>query len=128
MFPSIVKAKKQTTILMISPEIFKKMINASPMLMNNFIGLLSKKIVYLNKKISSYTVGTSENKLAYFIYENEIDGIVSANMSFSDIAVMLDIGRASLYRALEKLESENLIKREGKTIAVLDKENLKKLI
>ena len=127
-FPSTVRAKKQTKVLMIKPEAFTAMLSNEPDLMANYLEFLSKKIIYLNKKISSYTAKNTENKVAYFLCENEIDGVISTDISFSDIAVMLDIGRASLYRAFDKFEADELIKRNGKTITILNKEKLKNYI
>ena len=43
----------------------------------------------------------------------------------TDLANTLDVGRASLYRAFDKLESEGLIIKDGKTITVLDKNTLR---
>ena len=128
LFPSTVIAKKQTTVLIISHSVFVNMLKSEASLMNNYLEFLSNKIIYLNKKISSYTAGNNESKLLYFLNENEIDGTVALDMSLSDIAIMLNMGRASLYRALDKLEAENLIKRNGKTINILNKENFKKYI
>ena len=53
-FPSTVRAKKLTKVLMINPEAFIKMLQNEPLLMNNYLEFLSNKIIYLNKKISSY--------------------------------------------------------------------------
>ena len=125
LFPSTVIAKKQASVLTISHSVFINMLNNEPALMTNYLEFLSNKIIYLNKKINSYTAGNNENKLLYFLSENEIDGNVSLDMSLSDLAIMLDMGRASLYRALDKLELEKIIKRNGKTITILNKENLK---
>ena len=127
-FPSTVRAKKQTKVLMINPASFTAMLDSEPRLMANYLEFLSKKIIYLNKKISSYTAKNTESKVAYFLCENEIDGVIAADMSISDVAVMLDIGRASLYRAFDKFEAENLINRNGKTITVINKEKLKNYI
>ena len=127
-FPSTVRAKKQTTLLIIKPKAFMDMLSSEPTLMSNYLEFLSKKIIYLNKKIASYTAKNTENRVAYFLCENEVEGTVSTGMSFSDIAVMLDIGRASLYRAFDKFEDEKLIERNGKTIKILNKENLKNYI
>ena len=126
-FPTQISAKTDTKILFISPTEFRKLLESDMILMKNFLSFLSKKITYLNKKIVSYTAGNSEQKLAYFIYENSIDGVFSADVSISDIAVMLDMGRASLYRAFDYLEGEGTIKRDGRKIYVLDKQKLKKI-
>lgn len=127
-FPTIVCAKTLSEVLLIDKQIFKNMLESETKLMNNFLVFLSKKVIYLNKKIASYTVGNNEKKLAYFLFENELNGTVSVNMSISDIAVMLDMGRASIYRAFDKLEADGLISRDGRSIRILNKEKLKKFI
>ena len=126
-FPTQISAKTDTRILFISSDAFRDMLESDMTLMKNFLTFLSKKITYLNKKIVSYTAGNTEQKLAYFIYENSVDGVFSADVSISDIAVMLDMGRASLYRAFDYLEGEGIIKRDGRKIYVLDKQKLKKI-
>lgn len=127
-FPSTVCAKTETKVVTFDKESFKAMLEAEPQILNNFLVFLSNKVIYLNKKIASYTAGNNEKKLAFFISENEIDGVVSKEVSISDIAVMLDMGRASLYRAFDKLESENIISRDGRKIYITDREKLKKYI
>ena len=127
-FPSIVSAKTDVEVLIINRDTFKNMLKSETDIMNNYLVFISKKVIYLNKKIASYTVGNNEKKLAYFLYENEIDGTVAVNMSISDIAVMLDMGRASLYRAFDKLETDGLIAKDGRNIKILNKEKLKMFI
>ena len=126
-FPTQVSAKNDSSVLFISPSAFRDLLESDIVIMKNFLSFLSGKIGYLNKKIVSYTAGNTEQKLAYFIYENSVDGSFSADISISDIAVMLDMGRASLYRAFDNLESEGIIKRDGRKIYVFDKEKLKKI-
>lgn len=126
-FPTQISAKTNAKILFISPSVFRGLLEADIVLMKNFLAFLSGKIVYLNKKIVSYTAGNTEQKLAYFICENSVDGLFSTDMSISDIAVMLDMGRASLYRAFDTLEAEGIIKREGRKIEILDKQKLKEI-
>jgi len=126
-FPTQISAKTDAKILFASTAAFRNMLESDMTLMKNFLSFLSKKITYLNKKIVSYTAGNTEQKLAYFIYENSVDGIFSADISISDIAVMLDMGRASLYRAFDNLESEGIIKRDGRKMYVLDRQKLKKI-
>ena len=127
-FPSIVSAKTDVEALIINRNAFKTMLQSEADIMNNYLVFINKKVIYLNKKIASYTVGNNEKKLAYFLYENEIHGTVTVDMSISDIAVMLDMGRASLYRAFDKLEDDGLIKRCGRNIEILNKEKLKLFI
>ena len=127
-FPSQITAKTDSEILIIQPNLFKKIIECDPVIIKNYLYFLSNKILYLNKKISSYTIGNTECKLAYYLYENEIDGVVRLNNSLSDISVMLNMGRASLYRSLDKLIEENIICKDGRNIYIIDKEKLKNYI
>ena len=85
---------------------------------------MSRKIVFLNKKISTLTAGTTEKKLALFLAENQHDGEFSQRISMTAIAEILSVGRASLYRALDSLEAEGLIHRNGKSIFIPDKNAL----
>ena len=50
-----------------------------------------------------------------------------ADVSISDIAVMLNMGRASLYRALDKLSAEGIISKDGRRIKIINKSKLKKI-
>ena len=127
-FPSQITAKTDSEILMISPDIFRRIIESDPVIMKNYLYFLSNKILYLNKKIASYTVGNTECKVAYYLYENEVEGVVRLNNSLSDISVMLNMGRASLYRSLDKLVEENVIYKDGRNIYITDIEKLKNYI
>jgi len=127
LFPTNISAKTDTEIVLISPDAFREMLESDTLLMRNFLAFLGQKIVYLNKKIISYTAGNTEQKVAYFLAENAVDGVVSTEMSLSDIAVMLDMGRASLYRAFDTFEADKIIERHGRSIKILDKIKLKNI-
>lgn len=126
-FPTRISARTPSKVLLIKPDAFRSMLESDEKMMADFLKFLCQKIVYLNRKIASYTVGNTEQKLAYFIYENAVDGVVGVDMSLSDIAVMLDMGRASLYRALDNLEANNIIARNGRKIEIIDKQKLKNI-
>ena len=55
LFPSIVCSKTETKVIMVDKDIFKSMLAAEPKILNNFLVFLSNKVIYLNKKIASYT-------------------------------------------------------------------------
>ncbi len=127
LFPTCITARCDTEVLLIAPDAFRNMLESSPILMKNFLEFLTKKIVYLNKKIVSYTAGNAEQKVAYFLCENAVEGVVETDMSFCDIAIMLNMGRASLYRSFDSLEKEKIIERNGRIIKILDKTKLKNI-
>ena len=120
-FPSVITAKSETTVILIDGNAFKMLIENDKDMLIAYLGLLSNKIVYLNKKISTFTAGSAEKKLCIFLAENERDGVFDQNVSMSSLSDMLSIGRASLYRALEALSYHGLIIRDGKKITIPDK-------
>lgn len=94
----------------------------------SYIAYLSRRIYFLTDKIEAFTAGSTESRLAGFLLarkqecENETPSVTVENMSL--LARELDIGRASLYRALETFEIEGAIKREVKKIVLTDTEKL----
>lgn len=120
-FPSIITAKGDTTVILICENAFKRLLENDKKLLTAYLSLLSNKIVYLNKKISTLTAGSTEKKLCVFLAENEHDGVFDSNVSMSSLSEMLNIGRASLYRALDALSDNGLIIRTGKKIIIPDK-------
>ena len=106
--------------IVISAESVKALLEKDKQIMFNYIQFLSQRIRILNKRISCFTAGNSEKRLYFFLegLANE-DKIVDLDISMKTLCEMLDIGRASLYRAFEKLEKDNLILKEGKKITIL---------
>lgn len=119
-FVSNIVAKSPCTILFINAESVKALLEKDKQIMFNYIQFLSQRIRILNKRISCFTAGNSEKRLYFFLegLANE-DKTVDLDISMKTLCEMLDIGRASLYRAFEKLEKDNLILKEGKKITIL---------
>ena len=126
-FPSRVIASKKCRVLEISPESFGRILEDDGQAMYNFIAFLSGKIRYLNRKIVTLTAGSAERRLAYFldtcIPESNVD-MAEITVPMNSLCEMLNLGRASLYRATDKLSEEGFIKREGKTIKVIDRKGM----
>ena len=114
-----VVATSKCTVLSISRDFVEGCIEIDKKIGINYITLLAKKISFLNNKISSFTAKTVDNKLyTYLLQLPRIDNKIELNTDFSAIAKMLGIGRASLYRAFEKLEKDGLIIKNNKEIII----------
>ncbi len=97
----------------------------SGILRNNLLKLLSKKISFLNKRINTVTSGSAERRLASFILSSEnVDGRFDSGMTMKDLANCLDIGRASLYRAAERLSECGAARYEDNCFFILDRDML----
>ena len=92
---------------------------------SNLISFLTDRICFLNRKIASFTAKGAEGKLARHLSQcADADGICKIESSFSELAKSLHLGRASLYRAIDKLEAEGIIRREKKAIRILSPESV----
>ena len=74
-----------------------------------YIQFLSERISFLTSKIVSLTGSSVEDKLLYYIQENADDTGKLTIRSFTELAALLNIGRASLYRAIDSLTQTNVV-------------------
>lgn len=126
-FVSRVIADKSCKTLEISAKHFGKMLEKDKNMLYNYISFLSDRICFLNRKIVYLTAGSAERKLAHFLAsladEQGCDSF-ELPVTMNSLAEVLNLGRASLYRAADKLEADGLITREGKKITVISKEKM----
>lgn len=126
-FVSLIVAKKACSVLFFSQETIAALLKEDAVFCMNYIHFLSDRICFLNSKISCFTAGNPERKLAFFLLSCAEDkmGQYSLTISANSLSDMLNVGRASLYRAFDSLVAEGLIQKQGKQITVLDKNALK---
>ena len=122
---STVVALSKCRVLFIERNVLETIIENDFAVASAYIAFLSERIWFLNRKIIGFTAKNADAAFAGYLLRNaDEDGILSVNMS--RIAATLDIGRTTLYRAADALETEGAIKRDGKQITLLDKELLEK--
>ena len=126
-FPSMIVAAERCRVLFLDCDAFKRLIDQDATARHNYLAFQSKKIVYLNRKIMTFTAGSAEKKLALFLLENEVDGVVTPPVSMSRLSELLCMGRASLYRATDQLAERGLIEKQEKKLLLLDIDALKQL-
>ena len=123
-FVSRVIAARRCRTMEISPQSFGRILENDKRAMYNYLAFLSEKIRYLNRKIVTLTAGSAERRLAYFLDSSapdESSDVAEITVQMSSLCEMLNLGRASLYRAADKLCEEGFITREGKTIKIIDR-------
>ena len=122
---SRIEVKGDARILYVPAEAVTALLDEDKDFRRAYLTFLSERVRFLNRKIRCFTAGSAERRLALWLVSEESDRILLP-ASVTALSDMLDIGRASLYRALDKLESEGLIRRNGKEIFVLSQENILK--
>jgi len=88
---------------------------------NEYISFLSGRIRFLNRKIAFYTSGSAERRVALYLSSFNSDEI-EPDIPMNSLCELLDIGRASLYRAFDKLTDDGFIKRDGDKINIVNRQ------
>ena len=130
---SIIRAEKPTEALLIPQSVISSLIHKNGDFAEGYIRLLGTKIRYLGSRIEAFTAGSAEAKLAKHLLtltcaEDRMEGEqeIVLECSLSRLADMLNIGRASLYRAIDALTEKGFIEHSDRHITVKDVEALEK--
>ena len=124
-YVSTVAAEQTTEIIFFTEERLTEFFKAYPNTAVNYITFLSDKIRFLNEKISVITCQSAEDTVfQYLVSAENHDGYTVLPKSMTLLAKMLGLGRASLYRSLDRLEQNGYIKRENNEIKVIKNEKI----
>lgn len=122
-YVSTVRADDVAEVFLMQEEAIRVLLEEDKAFLYRYLAFLSGRIRYLNRKIRYLTAGSAERRLA--VYLSSLDGdTVRPEESFSSLSDLLDLGRASLYRAFDRLCADGYIEKEGKNIRILDRDAL----
>ena len=110
-----VTARVECSAVFFEKDAIAELIESEPGAAIGFAAYLSARIRFLTRRIEALS------KLLSYLLEREQDGEVDIQ-SCAELARRLDVGRASLYRALDSLETSGDIRREGKKIFITVKD------
>lgn len=116
-YPTRILAHKESAALFIPEDILRGMLNADFRLAENYIRYLTRRIHFLNDRIDELICPSTDQRVLFYITQNAEDG--EFTLAMTTLAQSLSISRASLYRALDKLEAGGRIRRNGRTIELL---------
>lgn len=127
-YVSTLRALEPCDILFFSQDAVQALIDREPLARRNFVRYLSQRIRFLSRRIDALTQNTGEKKLSSFLLQHmEANGTILLPCSMTELAARLNVGRATLYREMQKLEEQDIISRAGKQITVINPEQLSRL-
>lgn len=121
-YPATVIAKSNCKIIFINKKEIMKLCSSNERILENFVTLLSDKVIMLNKKVKSTSLKSVKHKVVDYILEKSNvanSNVIMINESKEDIASYLGIPRPSLSRELIKLRDENIIDFDRNSITIL---------
>lgn len=126
--PVSVETDSEVTLLRMTPQTLKKLIDDDADIRMNYIRSLSNIDVFLTHKMKVLSLFTVREKVAYLLLERageQNSNTIRLTRSRQEIADSFGIQKFSLLRVLSEFEKEGVIRVDGKTIEIIDRNRLK---
>ena len=123
-FVSIIKAHKKCSVFFLTEAAVRSILETDSTFLYRYLSFLSSRVCFLNRKIGYLTAGSAERRLALYLASFE-KGEISLSVSLSALSELLDVGRASLYRAFDRLTEDGYIQKDGKQIFIRNLDGLR---
>jgi len=130
-YPATIVSSKGSIILYISKKDIIAMCSNYPKVLNNFMQLLSSKILLLNRKIKELSFETLRQKISnYLLSQYEIQKTLTLKlpMSRKNLAEHLGVQRPSLSRELINMKDDELIDFNKNLVQIKDLESLQDIL
>lgn len=112
-------ATEDTAVRFIPQEVMSQLLAEFPLIAERYIRFLSDRVRFLNRKLSALTIGNTENRLYHYLLSHQDEqGIIQLPDTMTELAKALNMGRSSLYRALDTLVKEGILVKEDKTYRI----------
>ncbi|MBQ9785228.1 MAG: Crp/Fnr family transcriptional regulator [Clostridia bacterium] len=118
-YVSVIRAEKKCRVFFMNERAVRAMLESDRVFLYRYLTFLSGRVCYLNRKIGYLTAGSAERRLALYLCSFE-KAEISLENSLSSLSELLDVGRASLYRAFDRLIADGHIQKDGRKILLLD--------
>lgn len=115
-YATTITAKRPSRCLLLDQSLVDRLLGDEPMIRENYLRYLTSRIRFLSGRLQSLAQSGAEGRLARYLLANSRDGVLTC--SATDLAQLLGVSRATLYRAFEELEHSGLIFRQRKTITI----------
>jgi CRP-like cAMP-binding protein len=134
-WPATIMAQLDATVLFISPQKVisqcEQVCSGHRKLIENLLGIMSRKALMLNRKVDYLTLKTLRGKLCAFLLEQsnkEGSEIFMLSMNRDEIADFLNVTRPSVSRELGNMRDDGLIDFYKASFKILDIASLKRSI
>ncbi len=129
--PSTVIADCPTRVLFIDRNNLLTLFFLNQQIMNNFLKLLSQRLLLLNQKISLLSLSSIREKISYYLLDQAAkQNAYTIKLPYTKtyLANYLCVPRPSLSREISKMQKDGLIQTEGRTIMITDMNSLEELL
>lgn len=130
-YPATIVSSRGSIILYISKKNIIAMCSTYPKVLNNFMQLLSSKILLLNRKIKELSFETLRQKISSYLlsqYEIQKTTALTLPMSRQNLSQHLGVQRPSLSRELVNMKDDGLIDFNKSLVQIKDLQGLEDIL
>ncbi len=130
-YPIFIKALSDCQIGYIDKRDLLIIFNQYPQILNNFLMLMSDKLLILNKKIRNLSLDSLDKRVANFLlqsYKKHASKMFNVGISRKAMAEMMGVQRPSLSRTLAKMREDGIIDFAGDSFKILDFNKLENIL
>ena len=120
---SVIRAHGACRVFLLPEDAVRCLLETDSAFLYRYLGFLSGRIRFLNRKIGYLTAGSAERRLALYLVSLGKE-TVRLDASISSLSELLDVGRASLYRAFDRLTEDGYLQKSGRTLTLLDADGM----
>ena len=118
-FVTDIRCNERVRALIIPEDEMLDLLSENRTVLRNYLCYLNSRIRFLNKRLDAFSKNTVTARLMTY-FTAEASGRVYTVKSYTKLAESLCVSRATLYRALDALEEEHRIYRNGKEIQLME--------
>ncbi|MDR7871490.1 MAG: Crp/Fnr family transcriptional regulator [Tissierellaceae bacterium] len=127
LYPATIISSDNSEVMYIKREDIVKMMANNPVVINNFMGVLSNRILMLNNRLTNLSYDSLRKKIANILlleYNRQKSTLIILPYSRKKMAELLNIPRPSLSRELVNMKEEGIIDFYKNKMKILDVKKL----
>lgn len=127
-FPTDIFASTNSKIMFFTKDQIIEIVNNYSQISMNLIQFLANRVSFLNEKIATFSESTVEKKLALYIL-NEVNKLNAFDfpLNVKKCSEEINVGRASVYRALSSLVDTGFISFNNKKIYINNLDGIERI-
>ena len=113
-FPVNIEVQENCEVLVLDKNYFLEFMHSQPVIMKNFIEMISDRSLFLSKKFNEFAMQRLKSRLLNY---QKINGRIDNQQ---EVAFILGVARPSLARALSELIAEKKVSMNGKEAIITE--------
>ncbi|WP_291855783.1 Crp/Fnr family transcriptional regulator [Marinilabilia sp.] len=127
-FPVTVSATEYSELIVIPRQSVVALMQLSEVFLTNFLNAVSNRAQFISGKLRFLSFKTLKGKLAHYLMEldrhQKQNGEIRITRTQEELADLFGVARPSLSRTLRELHHQGIIKANGRTVTIIDRNAL----